>query len=66
MLYIFVEILSPSNTEREIGEKISLYFESGAKEVWICDKKGAFEFRLRGRSSAGKISKIFPGFPKNL
>jgi len=34
---ICVEILSPSNTAGEIGEKIALYFEAGAREVWICE-----------------------------
>jgi Uma2 family endonuclease len=32
------EILSPSNTAGEIDEKIALYFEAGAREVWICEQ----------------------------
>jgi Uma2 family endonuclease len=63
---ICVEILSPSNTKREIQEKISLYFESGAQEVWVCDEKGAFHYRVRGRSSSRKLSSICPEFPKSL
>ena len=37
---ICVEVLSPSNTPEEICEKIALYFESGAREVWICEQDG--------------------------
>src|SRR5512135_39085 len=33
---ICVEILSPSNTEAEIKEKTALYFDAGAREVWLC------------------------------
>src|SRR6266536_1504991 len=33
---ICVEALSPSNTEAEIQEKIALYLDAGAKEVWAC------------------------------
>src|SRR6267142_1021088 len=31
---ICVEVMSPSNTEAEIREKMALYFDAGAKEVW--------------------------------
>src|SRR5216117_2179435 len=33
---ICVEVLSPSNTEAEIQEKMALYLDAGAKEVWVC------------------------------
>jgi Putative restriction endonuclease len=36
---ICVEVLSPSNTPEEMSEKIALYFESGAREVWICEQE---------------------------
>jgi len=32
-----VEVLSPSNTEAEIGQKIQEYFGAGGKLVWIVD-----------------------------
>jgi Uma2 family endonuclease len=41
---ICVEIMSPSNTKAELEEKAALYFEAGAKEVWICDLLGHMEF----------------------
>src|SRR3954468_2897632 len=33
---ICVEIISPSNSEAEIREKMALYLDAGAHEVWIC------------------------------
>src|SRR3954464_6534417 len=32
---ICVEVLSPSNTESEITEKMALYFDAGAEECWV-------------------------------
>ena len=34
-----VEILSPSNTKREMAEKVALYLGSGARLVWCVDPK---------------------------
>ncbi len=34
---ICVEIISPSNSTKEILEKRSAYFQRGALEVWTCD-----------------------------
>jgi len=61
---ICIEILSPSNTVEEIARKKALYFEAGAKEVWICDLEGSLEFC----SSSGVLlaSNIFPQFPKRI
>lgn len=41
---ICVEVLSDSNTQKEMREKRALYFEAGAKEVWICDEQGGMQF----------------------
>jgi Uma2 family endonuclease len=41
---IVVEVASPSNTLAELIDKRSLYFEQGAKEVWICEETGAMLF----------------------
>jgi Uma2 family endonuclease len=61
---ICVEILSPSNTAREIEERIALYFESGASEVWVCQENGALLFHsLDGLQRA---SRICPHFPTKL
>ncbi|MBV8375665.1 MAG: Uma2 family endonuclease, partial [Verrucomicrobia bacterium] len=61
---ICIEILSPSNSVEEIARKKTLYFETGAKEVWICDGDGSLEFC----ASSGVLpsSNIFPQFPKRI
>ena len=41
---ICVEILSSSNTQKEMVEKRALYFAAGAKEVWLCNGKGDMSF----------------------
>ena len=59
-----VEVLSPSNLEAEIEEKTALYFQHGAREVWICDNDGC----LRFLDAKGEIPKsvLFPKFPANV
>lgn len=61
---ICVEILSPSNTRGEIEEKKALYFEAGAKEVWLCSEAGMMSFF----SVAGSIprSEICGDFPEKI
>lgn len=41
---ICVEVLSPTNTKGEITGKRGLYFERGAREVWVCDLEGKMTF----------------------
>lgn len=41
---ICVEILSPSNTDAEMAEKMKLYFSNGAQEVWLCEEDGTMKF----------------------
>lgn len=50
---ICVEIKSTANSKGEMDEKIRLYLEKGAQEVWIVDLKGKTEFY----SHIGKIKK---------
>lgn len=61
---ICVEVLSATNTQREMREKQQLYFESGALEVWLCDAAGQMTFF----SPSGELdqSGLFPAFPKQL
>ncbi|MBB5036630.1 Uma2 family endonuclease [Prosthecobacter dejongeii] len=64
---ICVEVISPANTRGEIEEKRRLYFEAGAKEVWICDKKGKMIFFLKEAAEvAAKTSKLCPEMPKTV
>lgn len=50
---ICIEVKSPANTQGEMEEKIRLYLEKGAMEVWIVDKSGKISFH----SHTGKIKK---------
>lgn len=61
---ICVEISSPSNSQKELDEKMSLYFSKGAKEVWICDSFGNLDFF----GANGPISKsaLAPEFPDRI
>lgn len=62
---ICVEVISPSNTKEEIQEKRRLYFEAGAQEVWICDRKGKMFFFLAGQpDKAVAKSGLCPEMPR--
>ncbi len=64
---ICVEVLSPSNTRNEIEEKRRLYFEAGAREVWICERDGHLLFFLAaapGRAARG--SALCPQMPGRI
>jgi Uma2 family endonuclease len=63
---ICVEIFSPSNTKAEISEKMALYFNAGAKEVWICSAVGRMTFFAPGQQELKKGSALCPGFPKTI
>ena len=63
---VCVEVLSPSNTDAEIKEKTALYFDAGAREVWICADSGAVTF-LRGSDPTPlPSSTIFVDFPSQI
>ncbi len=59
-----VEIVSASNTAAEIREKIQLYLEAGAREVWLCREDGSLSFRC----AAGELehSVLAPDFPDRV
>jgi Uma2 family endonuclease len=59
---ICVEIKSPRNSWAELEEKAALYFEAGAREVWICDEKQKILFFV-GSSEAAEASELCPNFP---
>ena len=48
---ICVEVASPSNSEEELREKMALYFNAGAKEVWFCSVFGEMTFHQPTRPS---------------
>ena len=41
---ICVEVISPSNSKGEMQEKIELYLNQGAIEVWLCDLEGEITY----------------------
>ena len=63
---ICVEVLSPSNTKAEIHEKMALYFDAGAREVWLCAQDGAISFFGAGLVRPMRASKLCPQFPKQV
>ena len=63
---ICVEVLSPSNTEAEIWEKMALYFDAGAREVWLCAASGAVSFFGPGTAQPMSASDLCPQFPKQI
>jgi Uma2 family endonuclease len=61
---ICIEIMSSTNTEEEMECKKKLYFEKGAKEVWICSESGDIHF-YRVESESGH-SLLAPNFPHRI
>lgn len=61
---ICVEVVSYSNTQREIRGKSKLYFDAGALEVWHCAENGTMTFY----SPSGKMpnSALAPAFPVKI
>ena len=60
---ICIEVISPSNTKKEMLEKMRLYLKSGAQEMWTCDESGKISFY----NQEGNIpqSLLITEFPKN-
>ena len=63
---ICVEVISPSNSEAELREKVALYFDAGAQEVWLCAHNGAMRFFVAGVAKSVAASRICPTFPKRV
>ena len=61
---ICVEVVSPSNSAAQISEKIGLYLEAGALEVWTCTLQG--EMRFFDAQGELERSGLVPGFPANI
>lgn len=61
---ICIEVISPGNTEDEITEKKSLYFENGAEEVWVCGTDGNISFYIPGKEIPRSL--LAPEFPKRI
>jgi Uma2 family endonuclease len=62
---ICVEVTLPENSPEETREKIALYFDAGAKEVWTCDPSGKISFFGPGSKRIPR-SKLCPRFPSQI
>lgn len=60
---ICVEVLSSSNTDNEMQDKADLYFEKGAREVWICEDGAMHFYRVDGKMEKSILA---PDFPKKI
>jgi len=63
---ICVEVLSPGNSKAEIDEKKLLYFDAGAREVWICSGSGVMSFFEAETIDNMEGSKLCPAFPRQI
>jgi len=63
---ICVEVLSPGNTDEEMREKIELYFDAGASEVWLCGIFGDLKFFPSADAPPMAASQICPDFPAQI
>jgi Uma2 family endonuclease len=64
---ICVEVASDSNTRAELTEKMRLYFEAGAEEVWFCDEDGRMEFFTKASAPEPVPASVMcPGFPQQI
>ncbi|MDR3566468.1 MAG: Uma2 family endonuclease [Syntrophobacteraceae bacterium] len=61
---VVVEVISPSNSETAMKRKMSLYFERGAKEFWLCGDDGDMRFFNPQREL--ERSELFREFPKRI
>ncbi len=62
---ICVEVISPGNTRAEIQEKMALYFDAGAVEVWLCERSGVMKF-FRPGPQPMRSPKLCPPFPRQI
>jgi Uma2 family endonuclease len=61
---ICIEVISASNTKKEMRKKIALYLKAGAKEVWICTEDGKMSFY--NHDGKLKRSTLVSAFPKRV
>ncbi len=61
---ICIEVISTSNTQKEMNEKKALYFEAGAIEVWFCNQDGVMQFFNESHELIHSI--VVPEFPLKI
>jgi Uma2 family endonuclease len=61
---ICIEVLSDSNSDQEMHEKMLLYFQQQAQEFWLCDQQGLMHFF---NPQAELVhSELVPQFPNKI
>jgi hypothetical protein len=60
---ICVEVISPSNAGAEIDEKVALYFEAGAREVWVYGLDGKLNFHIGSAGNRCAAPALCPQSP---
>lgn len=45
---------------------MGLYFDAGAKEVWLCARSGAMSFFTSAAAPAWHASELCPQFPRQV
>lgn len=63
---ICIEVLSPGNTDAEIREKMALYFDADASEVWLCETSGRMKFFSFTDAPPMVASRLCPDFPARV
>ena len=69
-----VEVMSPSNTTREMEEKVALYFGAGARAVWVFNPKkktaavyvSPSDVRVLNEQETLEGGEVLPGFRLEL
>ena len=61
---ICIEVLSNSNSQKEMDMKKTLYFQQQAQEFWICDQQG--NLRFFNPQSELLYSELVPKFPNKI
>ena len=62
---IVVEVLSEANSPAQMREKAGLFFESGAREVWLVERSGKVRF-FSGLDRELVQSALCPAFPPQI
>ena len=63
---ICVEVFSPGNSPAEMREKLALYLDAGAQEVWFCTTKGVMTFQATPQGRLLRASRLCPAFPNRI
>jgi Uma2 family endonuclease len=64
---ICIEVISPSNSRRELRKKKRLFFETGAEEVWFRERDGRMVFYRKDAPDLEVASSVLcPEFPARV